>query len=323
MKNGEIGISTNEQIQLIEDKNTSLSMRTKESLKTEFKAIEGCTDNDKLVKLLELYRKFQTTQDKFNIDTNLDVIEKAFNTMKSQLNAITSNVNQYERTLNEKYIVDVADEMKLLKEQIESEEVLNARIITLKKELELLSKRFEEKESIVLQSKEKIETLETNNKTLINKNSDLVHKESEYINQLREKDKEINTKDLEKAKLMNEYEIKIKSLEKQYKEDKEQLEKQHREDIKQLKEEHRNEIKVLEKEVLEVKDMNNAIAIEKAKLDAKIENLEANVNILNKNKESLEMKIIDLNTEMQVNLKLLLEEKKATKNKKTNKSEGR
>jgi len=68
--------ATNEQIELIEDKSANLSMRTKESLKAEFKNVDGATDNDKLVRLLELHRKFQATQDKFSIDTNLDVIDE-------------------------------------------------------------------------------------------------------------------------------------------------------------------------------------------------------------------------------------------------------
>lgn len=306
--------ATNEQIELIEDKNTNLSMRTKESLKNEFKAIEGSTDNDKLVRLLELYRKFQSTQDKFNIDTNLDVIEKAFCTITSQLNAITTSVNQYERTLNENYIVNVADEMKLLKEQIESEEVLNARIITLEKELELLNKRFEEKEKVVYQSKEKIERLEADNKELINKNSDFVHKENDYINQLREKDNEVNSKGLEINQLTNDYENKIKSLEEQHKADivaleKEQMKKDLEIDnlknnilnaekqseklvneIETLRKEHKKEIKDIEKEYkAELKEATlkaNKLEIDIVNKDNEIEVLKQKIEALKKANES-------------------------------------
>ena len=59
---------------------------------------------------------------------NLDTIEKAFNIIKSQVLAIETATNEYERTLNQTYIVDIADEMKLLKEQIENEDILNANI---------------------------------------------------------------------------------------------------------------------------------------------------------------------------------------------------
>ena len=264
--------ATNEQIELIEDKNTNLSMRTKESLKAEFKNVDGATDNDKLVRLLELHRKFQATQDKFSIDANLDVIDKAFNTITSQLKAISSGVNQYERTLNETYIVDVADEMKLLKEQIESEEVLNARIINLEKELELLNKRAEQNIKIVEDSKIKIEQLEASNKNYIALNSELVSKENNYINQLREKDNTINFKDVENNNLVNDYENKLKSLEEQYKAnivdlEKEQMkkdleidnlknnilniEKQNEKlesEIEALRKEHKKDIKDIEKE---------------------------------------------------------------------------
>lgn len=311
MENREITNATNEQIELIEDKNTNLSMRTKESLKNEFKSIDGATDNDKLVRLLELYRKFQSTQDKFNIDTNLDVIEKAFGTITSQLNAITSSVNQYERTMQEQYIVGVADEMKLLKEQIENEEVLNARIISLEKELELLNKRYEDKENIVFQSKEKIERLEADNKELINKNSDFVHKENDYINQLREKDNEINSKGLEINKLTNDYENKIKSLEEQHKADmvaleKEQMkkdleidnlqksvanvEKQNEKlvsNIETLRKEHKKDIKDIEKEYkAELKEAT----VKANKLEIDIVNKDNEIEALKKQIEALENK---------------------------------
>ena len=46
-----------QEIQQEEDKNAKLQVRTKASLVNEFKSIEGTTDNDKLVKLLELYRR--------------------------------------------------------------------------------------------------------------------------------------------------------------------------------------------------------------------------------------------------------------------------
>ncbi len=312
MENREIANATNEQIELIEDKNTNLSMRTKESLKTEFKAIEGSTDNDKLVRLLELYRKFQSTQDKFNIDTNLDVIEKAFSTITSQLDAITTSVNQYERTLNETYIIGVADEMKLLKEQIESEEVLNARIITLEKELELLNKRFEEKEKVVYQSKEKIEKLEADNKELINKNSDFVHKENDYINQLRKKDNIINSKDTEMNRLVNEHENKTNSLEEKYKANIVNLEKEQMKkdleienlqksvtniekrneklvsDIETLRKEHKKDIKDIEKEYkAELKEATvkaNKLEIDIVNKDNEIEALKKQIEALKNEK---------------------------------------
>lgn len=306
--------ATNEQIELIEDKNTNLSMRTKESLKAEFKNVDGATDNDKLVRLLELHRKFQATQDKFSIDANLDVIDKAFNTITSQLKAISSGVNQYERTLNETYIVDVADEMKLLKEQIESEEVLNARIINLEKELELLNKRAEQNIKIVEDSKIKIEQLEASNKNYIALNSELVSKENNYINQLREKDNTINFKDVENNNLVNDYENKLKSLEEQYKAnivdlEKEQMKKDLEIDnlknnilniekqseklgneIEALRKEHKKDIKDIEKEYkAELKEATlkaNKLEIDIVNKDNEIEALKQQIEALKKANES-------------------------------------
>ena len=239
---------------------------------------------------------------------------------------------------------DAINVKKLLKEQIESEEVLNAKIINLEKDLELLQKRYEEQEKIMLSSKEKIEGLEVDNKNYIALNSQLVSKENDYINQLREKDSVINSKDVEINKLVNDYESKLKSLEEQYKAKIEQLEKDNKatvkdfeskliesdkekavleskiesltnnvtslntenkelkanielvrkeakEDIKTLEKEHKIEIKALEKEVANAKETNNKIALEKAKLESKIENLENNINALNETKKNLETEI--------------------------------
>lgn len=306
--------ATNEQIELIEDKNANLSMRTKESLKAEFKNVDGATDNDKLVRLLELHRKFQATQNKFSIDTNLDVIDKAFATITSQLKAISSVVNQYERTLNETYIVDVADEMKLLKEQIESEEVLNARIISLEKELETATKRAEQNIKIIEDSKIKIEQLEASNKNYIALNSELVSKENNYINQLREKDNIINSKDVENNNLVNDYENRLKSLEEQYKAnivdlEKEQMkkdleinnlknnilnaEKQSEKlgnEIEALRKEHKKDIKDIEKEYkAELKEATlkaNKLEIDIVNKDNEIEALKQQIEALKKANES-------------------------------------
>lgn len=297
----------------IEDKNTILTIRTKESLKETFKNIDANTDNEKLISLLEIYKKFQDTQEKFNISMNLDSIEKAFNTIKSQVLAIETATNQYERTLNQTYIVDIADEMKLVKEQIENEEILNAKITNLEKSLETSTKELEDKEQIILQNKEKIENLEVDNNKYIALNNELVSKESDYVNQLREKDNEINSKRLEINQLVNTYEEKMKSLEEQYKANLKEFEdklieydkvklvienkienllnnisnldnenKELKDNVERLRKEHKLEIKELEKEhkseIKELEKNNNILILEKTKLEAQIENLEKNDN---------------------------------------------
>lgn len=287
-------IKENEDIDLSKDKNTTLSMRTKESLKSTFKAIEGQTDNDKLVYLLELYEKFANTRDNFNIDNNLDIIEKACNTLKSQIVAISSAVNQQEKHLHEKYIEGVANEMKILKGQIEQEELLNTEIINLKveleqikinksKEIELLQESFEEKEIIILEYKNKIEVLEHENKDLINNNSIIVSKENDYINKLREKDVEINAKELELNKLKHGYENNLNSLENKYKEEIKILEKERQsnekkfevniKDLEKSNAVYESKINSLETHVTNLSDENKQLKIdmEKIRKDAKEE----------------------------------------------------
>ena len=132
-----------------EDKNAKLQVRTKASLVSEFKSIEGVTDNDKLVKLLELYRKFESTQDKFNVDGNLDVIDKAIATLNSQLSAIVTSVNQYERSLSEKYITGFGEQLLELKTDIEQEEILQSKIIKLERENEELLSNSSKNETLI------------------------------------------------------------------------------------------------------------------------------------------------------------------------------
>lgn len=272
--------ATNEQIEL--DKDASLSVRTKESLKTEFKAIDGKTDNDKLISLLELHRKFQLTQDKFSIAESIDTINKAFGTITRTLESIQGSVNQHERTMQEQYIVNVADEMKVLKEQIQNEEVLEAKNMKLEKELELLNKRFEEKEMMVSEGKNKIANLDAENKALVTKNSELVTKNSElvqvqnnYINELREKDVEINSKSLEIDKLNGNHKDKIESLE-----------KQNKENLEQMKEASDKKINELEKEKAIVENTVSSLRenIEKYRFD----NEKLNIDIEQLRKDSKE-----------------------------------
>lgn len=296
--------ATNEQIELVEDKNATLTVRTKESLRQAFKSVQANTDNDKLVKLLELYEKYQATQDKFSIDSNLDMIDKAFGTITNQLKAITSSVNQYERTLTENYIVDVADEMKILKEQIENEEILRATIIGLEKDLELLNKRYQDKEQIVFQSIDKIKEIEADNKKYIALNSELVSKENDYINQLRVKDSEINSKILEISYLVNDYEDKIKSLEGQYKANIEQLEIDNKAKLEDLENTNKNTIKELENKLIEADK-------EKAILETKINSLETNVKDLGTQNTELKENIELVRKEAKEDIKALEKEHRA------------
>lgn len=247
-----------QQTQQIEDKNTSITIRTKESLKDAFKSIEANTDSDKLVKLLQLYEKFQATQDKFTIASNLDIIDKAMKTITSQINAIATATNQYERTLEEKYIVNIANDMQLLKEQIQNEEILTAKIISLENNIDKLNADILAAEATNESLKASIDTLQADNNKYIALNTDLVAKENDYVNKLREQDKEINNKQKE-----------INEIIANHKEDIEIIKSQCNTKISILEEQYEISIKEYKDKLVEA-DKDNAI------LQTKIESLAAN-----------------------------------------------
>ena len=297
-----------------EDKNAKLQVRTKASLVSEFKSIEGVTDNDKLVKLLELYRKFESTQDKFNVDGNLDVIDKAIATLNSQLNAIVTCVNQYERSLSEKYITGFGEQLVELKADIEQEEILQSKIITLQKENEELLANSVENETTINALNEKITMLEAENNKYIAINTEVVNKENNYINQLREKDNTITEKELELRDLKAEHNTKISELEggfkKQLGELQDKLELANKEHLKQIKEiesKHKEEVNKLQEE-LEEANKNHAKNIaeidkEKSVLETKVVNLEDNIDTLKAEKEALNTNIKEIRQQHKAELK--------------------
>lgn len=298
-----------------------MSLRTKENLKAEFKSIEGITDNDRLVKLLELYRKFQLTQNNFSIDDNLDVIEKAFDTIKVQLNAISSSVNQYERTLNETYVIDIANEMKLLKEQIQNEDILNSKILSLKMDLDILNEKHKKKDILLIELQNRLKEIEISNSDYLALNNQLVSKENDYINQLREKDIIINLKDTDINKLINEYESKlvylkeknelsikdyeskvnrldkenavlkanIKSIENENKELKNRVDFINKESKDKIKD-YKNKIENLENQLIKSKEDTYMLTLDKIKLESKIENLENKINAKSSNNSKAKLK---------------------------------
>ena len=306
-------VNDSSELEEVIDKEASLSLRTKESLKVEFKSIDGKTDNEKLVKLLELHRKFQEKQDIFNIDNYMNSIDKSLENIHIQFNAITKAVNQEHENMISTYVIGTADELKLLKSEIENEEVINAKTIKLEKEIELLQKRFEEKERIALSYKDKVLNLESERNDLLLKNSTLIKKESEYINQLRKIESVISSRENEITKLDNVYEKQLKVIKEEYQSkleknridssiivkelneslilvDKQKavlennityLEKENKvleNRVEAIIKESREEIRILEKE-------NNLIYISKAKLESKIENLEKQIKELQEKKD--------------------------------------
>ena len=159
----------------------------------------------------------QRTEDKFTIGTNLNVIDKSFDVIKSQINAIVTAINQFDREMDEKYIVNIANGMRTLKDEILNEEILKAKIIESEREREILNNKLVKEQENNANYKDKILELESENKSLVTKNSELVHSENNFINQLREKDNEINAKNLDIDRLTNSYELKINNLDTEYK----------------------------------------------------------------------------------------------------------
>ena len=300
-------------INIDEDKPTSLSLRTKESIKNAFKEVEGNTDNEKLMKLLELHEEFQKTEDKFNVGTNLNVIDKSFNVIKSQINAIVTAINQFDREMDEKYIVNIACKMKELKDEIVNEDILKAKIIESDKEKEILNAQLSEEQEKNDDYKSKIIELESENKSLITKNSDLVHSENKMINQLREKDNEINFKNIEIDKLKNLHATTVNNLETEYKEKLKEIEsdaklreekmmqkseiekKELKEDIERLKELNAELWKTMseEKEKIKVELESKITNLEKDKIaiDTERTNLQKNLDSIDKENKELKGKI--------------------------------
>lgn len=297
-----------------EDKNAKLQVRTKASLVNEFKSIEGTTDNDKLVKLLELYRRFESTRDKFNVDNNLDTIDKAIATLNSQLSAIVTSVNQYERSLSEKYITGFGEQLVELKADIEQEEILQSKIIKLERENEELLANSSKSETTINALNDKITMLEAENNKYIAINTEVVNKENNYINQLREKDNTITEKELELRDLKAEHNTKISALEDNFKEQLGELQdklelanKQHIKQIDEVNNKHKEEINKLQEELEEAnkKHIKEIAEIDKDKsiLQTKIDSLENSVDTLKSEKEALNTNIKEIRQQHKAELK--------------------
>lgn len=302
-----------DQVNIDEDKPTSLSLRTKESIKNAFKEVEGNTDNEKLMKLLELHEEFQKTEDKFNVGTNLNVIDKSFNVIKSQINAIVTAINQFDREMDEKYTVNIACKMKELKDEIVNEDILKAKIIESDKEKEILNAQLREEQEKNDDYKSKIIELESENKTLVTKNSDLVHSENKMINQLREKDNEINLQNIEIDKLKSFHTTTVNNLEMEYKEKLKGVESDAKLREEKMTQKSEVEKKELKEEIERLKELNvqqwKTMSSEKEKIKAELEseitdlekdkivietertNLQKNLDVISKENEELKGKI--------------------------------
>ena len=213
--------NVNEEVEQIEITKTNtvvpISARVFASDKKIFKEEMEGTDSEKLRKLIEVYEKHKESEDNFDLNKEMSYIQKAVDTIISNLNSITRNVNQRETTLREKYVDGFGEQLREIESRLIEEEVLQARIVNLEKYNEDLLSIKEKSEAQISQLSEKIATLEEDNSKYIALNSEIVSRENSYINQLHEKDTLLAEKELQLRDLETENNKKLIELEESYK----------------------------------------------------------------------------------------------------------
>ena len=207
-----------EQVEITKTNTTvPFSARVLESDKKMFKEVMEGTDSEKLRKLIQAYEKQKATEDSFTLTKEITYIQKAVDTIVSNLNAINRNVNQQEIMLREKYVEGFGSELKEIESRLEAEEILQARIVNLENINENLLADKEKNETKIDELNEKIEGLEEDNSKYVALNTEIVARENSYINQMREKDTLLTQKELELRDLETENNKKLIELEENYK----------------------------------------------------------------------------------------------------------
>lgn len=259
-----------EQIEITKTNTTvPFSARVHESDKRKFKEEMTGTDSEKLRKLIEAYEKQKENEDSFDLNREVGYIQKAVDTIISNLNSITRNVNQHEITLREKYVEGFGEELKEIESRLEAEEILQARIVNLENINENLLTDKEKNEIRINELNEKIEGLEGENTKYVALNTEIVARENSYINQLREKDDVITKKELELRDLQAESNKKLEELEENYKKQLQELQAE----LEQTNKQHIDSMAEASKE--------------KAVLETKVSNLEENIEDLKAEKDTL------------------------------------
>lgn len=261
---------TVEQIEITKTNTTvPFSARVLESDKKVFKEEMEGTDSEKLRKLIQAYEKQKENEDSFSLNREVGYIQRAVDTIVSNLNAINRNINQHEVTLREKYVDVFGEELKEIESRLIGEEVLQARIISLEKSNEDLLAVKEKSEIQINELNEKIATLEEDNSKYIALNTEVVARENNYINQLHEKDNLLTQKELQIRDLQTESNKKIAELE---------------EDFKKQLQELQNELEQVNKKYTD--DIAEA-SKEKAILETKVNSLQENIEDLKAEKDVL------------------------------------
>lgn len=262
-----------EQVEQIEITKTNavvpISARVFASDKKIFKEEMSGTDSEKLRKLIEIYEKHKENEDNFDLNKEMSYVQKAVDTIVSNLNAINRNINQHEIYLQEKYVDGFGEQLREIESRLAEEEVLQARIINLENSNQSLLTDKEKNEIKISELNEKIATLEEDNSKYIALNSEIVNKENNYINQLHEKDALLTQKELQIRDLQTESNKKIAELE---------------EDFKKQLQELQNELEQVNKKYSD--DIAEA-SREKSVMETKIVSLEGNIQDLKSEKDTL------------------------------------
>jgi chromosome segregation ATPase len=207
-----------EQIEITKTNTTvPFSARVHESDKRKFKEEMIGTDSEKLRKLIEAYEKQKENEDSFTLTKEITYIQRAVDTIVSNLNAINRNVNEQEVYLREKYVEGFGEQLKEIESRLTGEEILQARITNLENINQNLISDKEKNEVKIDELNEKIEGLEEENTKYVALNTEIVSRENNYISQLHEKDNALAEKELQLRDLKSENIKKIAELEESYK----------------------------------------------------------------------------------------------------------
>lgn len=282
-----------EQVEITKTNTTvPFSARVLESDKKMFKEVMEGTDSEKLRKLIQAYEKQKATEDSFTLTKEITYIQKAVDTIVSNLNAINRNVNQQEIMLREKYVEGFGSELKEIESRLEAEEILQARIVNLENINENLLADKEKNEIKINELNEKITGLEEENNKYIALNSEIVSRESGYINQIHEKDSLLTQKELELRDLKSEHKNKLAELEEDYKKQLQKLQN----NLEQANKQH-------------VDNMAEA-SKEKAILETKVNSLQENIEDLKAEKDVLNATLKEVREQHKADLKVKNDEHK-------------
>lgn len=267
-----------------ENEKTTIGIKTIWKHRNTFNELPGATNEEKYLALLEAYEKQKAKDKRIDVAEYKESISKSFSNIERQLEAMESSVMEYQDELEDVYINKFGIMLEELKSNIENEEILKARIISLENDLAKANELTATQSDAIVQLTEKATDLEAKNMEYIALNTSLVANENNYINQLREKDALINSKELE-----------ISDAKKVHHEKMEQLEEEYRLQLKELTDNHetvineyKNKIVVADREkaVLEtsVKSLNESLSssnseISELKEEVKLVTREAKLEI--------------------------------------------